>query len=162
MFGLNKGYVLINDITHRKSYVYNYNKYLDYNSKFTKEYWAKYRKEKAALSSKYLEMKEDVSEYFKIIGDIERKSLNYGIQGTSAEIMKIACINIFENLRKHNLFKKVLFVNNVHDEAILESPNEYKDLVKEFVEKSMFDAGYIYCKRVPLKADAIESQYWKK
>lgn len=160
--GLKKGYVLINNLTNRKSYVHNYDKYITYTGKFDRDYWIRYRDEKSKNSSKFLELKEEVSEYFKIKGNIERKSLNYGIQGTSAEIMKIACINIFNNIRKYNLFKKVLFVNNVHDEAILESPLEYKELVKDFVEKSMFDAGQIYCKRVILKADAVESKYWKK
>lgn len=160
--GLSDGYILINDITKRKSFLPFFDDYKKLEEEMDKKFWTNYREAKAKNSYEFATLKDKVSKYFMYKGDIERKSLNFPIQGTSAEITKISCVYIFDYIVKNNLFGIVKFVNTVHDENVLECPLEMKDQISGMVEKSMCDAGEIFCKRVPLKAEPELSPYWKK
>jgi len=83
------------------------------------------------------------------------------IQGTSAEITKISAILMFKWIKEQKLQKIVLFVNEVHDENILECPPDIAEKVAKKLEDCMMDAGTIYCKRVKLKADATITDHWE-
>jgi DNA polymerase-1 len=114
-------------------------------------------------------MYEKVSKWFSFKGMIERMALNYPIQGTSAEITKISCVYFFNWIKKHNLqahgleFKnKVLIVNTVHDENVVECPESMVQEVSDALEKAMNDAASIYCKRVTLTAKPEATHFWKK
>lgn len=175
--GLRDGYILFNDKTMRKSYVDHYDKYLQLKQEINRAFWDKWKPLKAAeLKRKetmaagfsvgdpdpnYVEMKEKISDFFKIQGTIERKSLNYPIQGTSAEITKMSAILIFKWIREHNLFKIVWFPNQVHDENILEAPDEMAKEVADVVADCMKKAGAWYYTRVPLSADAVITKIWQ-
>ncbi len=165
--GLRDGFILMSQLTHRKSYIHNYEEYLLLKQKFNAQYWEVYRahKERAKqgiITDQYSLMKEEVSTFFKIKGDIERKALNFPIQSPAGEISKIACIKVFEFIQDNNLYDTVKFVNVIHDELVLECPIEMQETIKGVVEDSMVDAGKPYCQRVPLKADAFCSLFWKK
>jgi DNA polymerase I-like protein with 3'-5' exonuclease and polymerase domains len=109
------------------------------------------------------EMKEKVSQFFRKRGDIERMSLNYPIQGESAEITKLACVYFWTKyLVPNNLLFKVLIVNIIHDEILIETPEEIAQQAAAQLEKAMVDAGAKFCKRVPLKADPCIEKFWKK
>ena len=174
---LRDGYVLFNDYTFRKSYVYEYEEYLNLNKEINRQFWDKWkplkaqelkRKElvEAGFSAgepnpEYITMREKITKFFKIKGEIERKSLNYPIQGTSAEITKISAILIFKWIRENNYLHTVLFPNQVHDENLLESPKELAETVAKVTEDCMKQAGALYCKRVPLSADAVITPVWE-
>lgn len=161
--GLNLGYILISTITGRKCYLPFHSQLKEYSEIIDETFWDKYRHAKNNQTSDYPKLKEIVSKYFRIKGDIERKGLNFPIQGSSAEITKISCIKFFEEyLEPNNLLFKVLIVNTVHDENVIECPIELKEETSKQLKKAMEDAGKIYCKRVPLKAEPEESLYWKK
>lgn len=65
----------------------------------------------------------------------ERIALNTPIQGTSADIMKIAMVNIFREMQEKNLKSKMLL--QVHDELIFDVVKEEKDILEELVTRNM-------------------------
>jgi DNA polymerase I-like protein with 3'-5' exonuclease and polymerase domains len=62
----------------------------------------------------------------------------------------------------NNLLFKVLIVNIIHDEILVETPLEIAEETAKQLEKSMVDAGAKFCKRVKLKADPCIAPFWKK
>ena len=85
----------------------------------------------------------------------ERIALNTPVQGTAADIIKIAMINIFEEFNKKNLKSKMIL--QIHDELIF---NVYKDeekIVKEIIKDKMENA---YKLSVPLTVDIEEGNNW--
>lgn len=172
--GLKNGYILFNEVTRRKSYIFHYYEYLELKKQIDRDFWNKWKilkqeeeerqqkdKNKTGIpSQEYLHHRKKFKRFFEIQGEIQRKSLNFPIQGTSAEITKISAILIFKWIKEQKLLKIVKFVNQVHDENILESPKDLAEKVARKVEECMKQAGEIYCKRVPLKADASISDHW--
>ena len=65
----------------------------------------------------------------------ERIALNTPIQGTSADIMKIAMVKIFNEMNEKNLKSKMLL--QVHDELIFDVIDEEKDILEEIVRSNM-------------------------
>ena len=85
----------------------------------------------------------------------EREAINAPIQGTAADIMKIAMINLFLALQKSQLKTKILL--QVHDELLLECPeNERVETVK-LVQKVMENA---YQLSIPLSTEARWGLNW--
>lgn len=160
--GIKKGYVLINEITRGKTFLWGFDKFKELDSKIDRDFWSHYRLAKVANSSEYPEMKQMVSDYFHFKGEAERMSLNYNIQGTAATITKISCIYIFDYICNNNLLNIVKFCNTIHDENILECPLKLEEEVMKMVQDCMVRAGDIFCKRVPLKADPFSHPHWKK
>ena len=65
----------------------------------------------------------------------ERIALNTPIQGTSADIMKIAMVKIFNEMKERNLKSKILL--QVHDELIFDVVESEKDTLEEIVRRHM-------------------------
>lgn len=65
----------------------------------------------------------------------ERIALNTPIQGTSADIMKIAMVEIYNAMKENNLRSKMLL--QVHDELIFDVLNDEKDLLESIVKEKM-------------------------
>ena len=84
-----------------------------------------------------------------------RAAMNTPIQGTAADIMKIAMINVYKQLKKRNLNAKIVL--QVHDEMMIESPIEEAQEVKEIIKKEMENAIEL---KVPLIADVSEAYNW--
>lgn len=85
----------------------------------------------------------------------ERIALNTPIQGTGADIMKIAMINLYKALIDKNLKSKIIL--QVHDEVILNVyEDEYKE-VEEIVRSCMEEAAKL---QVPLKVDIECGKNW--
>lgn len=84
-----------------------------------------------------------------------RVAMNTPIQGTAADIMKIAMINVDEELEKRNLKSRIVL--QVHDELLLEVAEEEKDEVKKILQESMENACEL---KVPLKVDMCEANNW--
>jgi len=85
----------------------------------------------------------------------ERIAINMPIQGTAAELIKIAMINIQEKIEVMNLETKLIL--QVHDELILEVPDNEKNVVSEMVVEEMESALRI---SVPLKVDSSFGGSW--
>ena len=69
----------------------------------------------------------------------ERNAINAPIQGTAADIIKIAMINIFSKLQNSNMQSKMVL--QVHDELVFELPENELPELKKMVHKEMEKAG---------------------
>ena len=85
----------------------------------------------------------------------ERVAMNTPIQGTAADIMKIAMINVYKRLKNEKLQAKLIL--QVHDEIMLETPEVEKEKVKEIVKEEMENAAKL---SVELKVDVEEGKDW--
>lgn len=159
---LRNGYILFNDISRSKSYISNYDEYRRLERQVNHPgFWEKYREEKAINSILYqTDLKPTVSRYFKIKGNISRMALNFPIQGSAAEVTKLACIHIFEYIVKNNLMEVAKFSNVIHDEILLECPRAIAKIMSDVVAESMTKAGRLYCRIVPLKTDVKICEFW--
>ena len=87
----------------------------------------------------------------------ERAAVNMPIQGTAADIMKIAMIDIHEAMKSANVESKMLL--QVHDELVLEVTREECPMIVELVRKGMENA---FKMRVPLKVDVKTGHNWSE
>ena len=85
----------------------------------------------------------------------ERMALNTPIQGTAADIMKKAMIDVYDELIKRGLKSKILL--QVHDEIILNVINSELEEVKEIVKDKMENAFKL---KVPLEVDIQVGNNW--
>ena len=84
-----------------------------------------------------------------------RAAMNTPIQGTAADIMKIAMIEVHKRLEKEGLQSKLVL--QVHDELIIDTKIEEKEQVKEILKTSMENAIKL---RIPLKVELSEANDW--
>ena len=85
----------------------------------------------------------------------ERAAMNTPVQGTAADIMKIAMIKVYNELQKRKLKTKIVL--QVHDEMMLETPVEEKEQVKQLLKECMENAASL---KVPLIAEVSEAENW--
>ncbi|SDI89043.1 DNA polymerase I [Lachnospiraceae bacterium G41] len=85
----------------------------------------------------------------------KRVAMNAPIQGTAADIMKIAMINVRDALKKNGLSSEILI--QVHDELLLEIKNDEKDEVVKILQTEMENA---YKLSVPLSVDLNVGENW--
>jgi DNA polymerase-1 len=88
-------------------------------------------------------------------GNAERNAINAPLQGTAADIIKIAMVRVHERLKKENLKAKMIL--QVHDELIFEVLPAELESLKEIVLKEMTDAVKL---DVPLKVDWGTGNNW--
>ena len=102
---------------------------------------------------------EITSKNFNVRSFGERVALNTPIQGTAADIIKIAMIKTYENLKESGINARIIL--QIHDEIILESSIEDKDRAIEILKESMESSAKI---AVPLlvEIDTGESMYESK
>lgn len=84
-----------------------------------------------------------------------RAAMNTPIQGTAADIMKIAMINVFNKLKSENYDADLVL--QVHDELIIECKIEQKDEVAKLLKENMEQAISMI---VPLKVETSEALNW--
>ena len=82
-----------------------------------------------------------------------RIAMNTPIQGTAADIMKLAMINIYNELNKQNLKSKIIL--QVHDELLIEAIPEEKEKVEQILKQKMEN---VITLKVPLKIDIEEGK----
>lgn len=85
----------------------------------------------------------------------ERVAKNMPIQGTAADIIKIAMIHVYDRLQRENLKSRILL--QVHDELLLEVQEDELEEVKKLLKEEMEGAASL---RVPLTADVEEGNSW--
>lgn len=85
----------------------------------------------------------------------ERASMNTPIQGTAADIMKVAMINVYRELKRRNLKSKLIL--QIHDELLIETDKSELEDVKELLVRNMEEVIKL---KVPLKADVSTGNNW--
>jgi len=85
----------------------------------------------------------------------ERNAINYPIQGSAADIIKLAMVNIDQRLREEQLQTRMLL--QVHDELVFEVPPEELDQVTELVRSEMENAVSL---DLPLQVDIGTGESW--
>tara|TARA_R110000764_G_scaffold34977_1_gene78065 strand:+ start:394 stop:2379 length:1986 start_codon:yes stop_codon:yes gene_type:complete len=158
------GYVLIDPISKRKSFIDFYDDFLELKEKVEAfGFWDEYKQNKSFETKKYLEYyKPTVKEYFKMKGIIERKGLNYVIQGTAASQTKYAGIKLFKWIIDSNYFGIVKIINLVHDEIVIECPESIVLEVEPRVKQFMEEGANKFMRQIPMIADPEISNHWKK
>ena len=85
----------------------------------------------------------------------ERMALNTPIQGTSADIMKMAMIKVANEFKENKLRSKIIL--QVHDEIIVDVVESEKELVSKIVKDCMEN---VYALKVPLVAELNYGENW--
>ncbi|MDD5225710.1 MAG: DNA polymerase I [Candidatus Omnitrophica bacterium] len=140
---------------------------------FIKNYFARYAKVKEFLDAQKEKAKKDGflttllgrRSYFPNINAsnaqlrqyAERSAINAPIQGSAADLIKIAMIAIQERLGKEK--SESLMIMQVHDELVFDAPSDEIDALAALVKEEMEGA---YKLKVPLKADITVGETWYK
>ena len=82
-------------------------------------------------------------------------AINTPIQGTAADLIKVAMVNIAHLLTKNNLSARLIM--QVHDELVVEAPVKEKEEVMELVKKEMEEVIKL---KVPLKVEIATGKNW--
>jgi len=85
----------------------------------------------------------------------ERMAINAPVQGSSADIIKVAMINLHQEIQRRNLRSKMLL--QVHDDLLFEVPENELEEMKSLVPELMIGAVEL---RVPLKVDTKLGRNW--
>ena len=85
----------------------------------------------------------------------ERVALNMPIQGTAADIMKLAMLRVYDRLRRENLQARLIM--QVHDELIVECPEAERETVETLLRQEMEQVAAL---AVPLTAEAHSGKNW--
>ena len=101
------------------------------------------------------ELPEIRSSNFNMRSFGERVALNMPIQGTAADIMKLAMVAVEKRLKRE--LPEAKLVLQVHDELIVECPAEEKETVERLLEEEM--SGVVRLS-VPLPAQAHSGKTW--
>ena len=97
------------------------------------------------------------SQNYIIREQAKRIAMNAPIQGTAADITKIAMVKIEERIKKEKLDAKILL--QVHDEIIVECNNDIKDMIANILKEEMEQAATL---QVPIIADIRISEVMDK
>ena len=85
----------------------------------------------------------------------ERVAMNTPIQGTAADIIKIAMVSVYRELKRQKLDARLIL--QVHDELIIESSKADEEKVKKLLEDCMENAAKL---SVPLIAETHSGATW--
>ena len=85
----------------------------------------------------------------------ERVAMNSPIQGTAADIIKIAMIRVDERLRRENLRSRLIL--QVHDELLVETAEDEKEIVMKILSEEMHHAASL---KVELEIDMHDGKNW--
>jgi DNA polymerase-1 len=138
---------------------------------YIKNYFSKYPKVKSFLDTCIVDAKEKgyvttMYNRIRMIPELkasnfmqrsfgERVAMNTPIQGSAADIIKIAMINVYNALNSQNLKSRLIL--QVHDELLIEAHKDEVDIVNELLIKEMENAVSL---KVPLTVDSNTGQSW--
>ena len=96
------------------------------------------------------------SKNFNLRGFAERTAVNTPLQGTAADLIKLAMIRIDQELRERRLKSKMLL--QVHDELVFEVPEDEIEAMKKLVVDEMENVHKL---KVPLQVDVGVGKNWR-
>lgn len=144
-------YILFNNVTKRKFFFdYTENPYFKYKEDVSNPFFWQINEN----------AKQIYKEFNKAKGEIQRYSQNYPIQGTSGDITKLAGVYFMKEIFNRDWFNKVKIVACVHDEYVIECPENLREEVCKCIEECMRKGAEPFCKLLPLDAEAIYGDHW--
>lgn len=144
------GYILINEVTGRKRFG---NSIKDVARRFNTIDWERFKYDR--------EYKEQCMSAVKAKSAIEREALNTPIQGTAADMSKIAGVLFFKWIVEKKLFGKVMISIFVHDEYVVECTKGKSELVAEKLKECMESAGALFLNKLSIKAEPVITTKWE-
>lgn len=151
------GYVLMNPITGHKMYWWDWKHWKEVQDSFTPEFWEEYKVYHKGTGDN---IEQEVKQHFKAASKWDRMALNAPTQNTGVDILKTAATDLFNWIVDNGYFGKILLCALVHDEQLLEFPEELKDTFPKLLEDVMLKAAAKFCKSVPIPAEAEVSAHW--
>jgi len=107
---------------------------------------------------RFYNLSNDQKHSDEILSAIMRKGKNTPIQGSASDMIKIALIRTFEQLKKSNIEARL--VNTVHDEIVIESNEKDAEKSAKIMRDSMVYAGESLINCVPIIAEVNIGDYW--
>ena len=107
------------------------------------------------MFGRYRELPDIHSKNFNRRSFAERTAMNTPIQGTAADIMKIAMRNVYKKMQAMGCRSRILL--QVHDELIVEAVNSEQEMLEKLLKATMEQAVKL---RVPLVADVHTGTNW--
>lgn len=154
-FGLSKNIGI--DVKTAKEYISKYfehytavKEYMESNVDFARKHGYV-----ATLTGRKRYIKELNSSNYNLRQFGERAAMNMPLQGSSADIIKIAMVNIYKALKSNNMKTKLIL--QVHDELVLDAPASEKERAAELLKYEMENAVKL---DVPLKVDVHCGKNW--
>lgn len=90
------------------------------------------------------------------LNQAERMAVNTVIQGSAADLIKLAMLRVFDRLRREDLAARLLL--QIHDELLVECPQEEIEAVSRILQEEMTGAWKL---SVPLKVDLAVGNVWE-
>ena len=141
------GYVLMCEYTGHKIYWEDFKKWREIEDLpeyiYKREYTSEERKEHEGAAAKW-----------------DRMSLNSPTQGSGIAILKLSMTLFFRWLCQEGYFGKVLLCNLVHDESVIEYPEELKDIVVPKLKHYMEKGASVICKKLPIPCVPETGLHW--
>ena len=109
----------------------------------------------STLYGRRRELPELKSSNFNMRSFGERVAMNMPVQGTAADIIKLAMVHVYDRMKREGLRARLLL--QVHDELIVECPTEEAEIVSRILEEEMAGAAQL---AVPLIAEAKTGHSW--
>lgn len=154
-FGLSKNIGI--DVKTARDYIEKYfarysavKEYMESNVEFAKKHGFV-----ATLTGRKRYIKEINSSNYNLRQFGERAAMNMPLQGSSADIIKIAMVDIYNELAKRGLNTKLIL--QVHDELVLDAPESEVEEATEILRSGMENAVKL---KVPLKVDVRSGKNW--
>ncbi|MBR5521287.1 MAG: DNA polymerase I [Oscillospiraceae bacterium] len=136
-----------------KDYLHNFSGVADYMNSITQ-----FAKENGYVSTLYNRRRilPEINNSNKNVQALgARMAMNTPIQGTSADIIKIAMVRVYNRLKNENM--KSQLVLQVHDELIVEAPFDEVEKASRILSEEMQNAANL---SIPLKADVNSGENW--
>ncbi len=156
-FVRNNGYIIINPITGHRLNWWDWKEWKERQDSFKNKDWEAYRRRKQDNPNN--EEAREVSMHFKAASKYDRLSLNVVTQGTGIICLKHAMIEFYQWILDNNLFGIVMLDALVHDEAVIDYPDTLPE-TSTILKNCMEHAASIYCKQLPIPAEAATGLFW--
>lgn len=150
------GYIVMCPLTDHRMWWWDHKEWLERQKKFTSEFWENYRIYHKGTGD---EVAKEVRQHFQAASKYDRMARNSVTQGTGAVIMKDTLTSLFNWIVDHSMFGKINLCASVHDEVVLDYPEELIDFPTT-VETIMEESAAKFCKSLPIPAEASVGNHW--
>lgn len=156
-FVRSNGYVLMNKITGHKMYWWDWKQWKEEQDYYNSSFWEEYKAYHKGTGD-FIE--QGVKRHFKAASKWDRMARNAPTQGTCCVMLKHSQIRLFNYIVDNQLFNKCKLCALVHDECLWEVPENIAEDFAKLIETEMLSAAAVYCKSLPIPAEAEISDCW--